>query len=83
MKDYADITWGGKMVADVVKARVWVVMTVDCFSVQSNILLELMSKVMFSTRIGPVMILDVFHLNANPTVAIGQYIPVNGFLIWF
>jgi len=33
MKDHADITWDGKMMADVEKIRVWKVMIVDCVSV--------------------------------------------------
>jgi len=82
MKDHAGITRDGKMMADVEKVRVWKVMTVDCVSVQSNIRWELMSKTMFNTRISPVRILVVFHPNANPTVAIGQNVPINVFLIW-
>jgi hypothetical protein len=78
MKDHADITWGGKMVADVVKARVWMVMIVDCFSVQSNIRLELMYKVTFNTRFDPVRILVLFHLNATQMSPL-----VNMFLLMF
>jgi hypothetical protein len=69
------------MMADVENIRVWKAMIVDCVNVQSNIRLELMSKAMFNTRIGPVTILVVFHPNANPSVAIGQNVPVNVFLI--
>jgi hypothetical protein len=51
MKVQADIyTWDEKMMADVEKVRVWKVMFVDCVSVQSNIRQELMSKLMFNTR---------------------------------
>jgi hypothetical protein len=81
MKYHAVITWDVKMMADVEKVRVWKVMIVDCVSVQSKIRLELMSKAMFNTRIGPVRILFVFHPNANPSVAFGQNVPVNVFLI--
>jgi len=70
------------MMADVEKVRVWKVMIVDCVNVQSNIRLELMSKTMFNTRIGPVRILVLFHPNANPSVDIDQKVPVNIFLIW-
>jgi hypothetical protein len=64
MKGHADITWDGKMMADVEKVRVWKVMIVDWVSVQSNIHLELMSNAVFNTRIGAVRIFIVFHLNA-------------------
>jgi hypothetical protein len=68
------------MIADIEKVRVWKVMIVDCFSVQSSIRQDLMSKAMFNARIGPVRILVVFHLKANPNVAIGQTAPLNVFL---
>jgi hypothetical protein len=64
MENHADIAWGGKMMVEFEKVRVWNVMSVDCVSVQSNIRLELMSKAMFNTRIGPVKFLVVFNPNA-------------------
>jgi hypothetical protein len=79
----ADITYDGKMMADVENVRVWKVMIVDCVNVQSNIRLELMSKTMFNTTIGPVRILVLFHPNANPSVDIEHKVPVNVFLIRF